>query len=169
MAELNGKAAALIVAGAVFAYSGVMGKGVAATARSFITGNDPTRTATQDPVSTDGTAPVFNDVGPMTGTPARNKAAGKLLAASYGWGTGEQWAALDALWTRESGWSNTARNSSSGAYGIPQALPPTKLPAAGQAPLSSGTAQIAWGLSYIKARYGNPVSAWAHELSNGWY
>ena len=98
-----------------------------------------------------------------------NRAIGAMMAASYGW-VGNQWSALDKLWTRESNWSNTARNPSSGAYGIAQALPETKYPSAGQAAYgSSPSAQIQWGLSYIRSRYGNPVNAWAHELSAGWY
>lgn len=98
-----------------------------------------------------------------------NVGMGKLLAAGFGW-TGAQWNALFALWQRESGWSNTARNPSSGAYGIAQALPPTKYPFAGQAAGgSSAKAQIGWGLAYIKDRYGSPEAALAHENAVGWY
>lgn len=100
----------------------------------------------------------------------QNRNIGQSMAAAYGWGSGAQWLNLDALWNQESGWSNTAKNKSSGAYGIPQALPPTKLPFAGQeAGGSSAAAQIAWGLNYIKGRYGNPIAAEAHEQSFGWY
>jgi hypothetical protein len=75
------------------------------------------------------------------------------------------------LWNQESGWSNTARNKSSGAYGIPQALPPSKMGAAANPPQSSYIAQINWGLGYIKNRpgYGSPAAAWAHEVAHGWY
>ena len=102
-----------------------------------------------------------------------NQALGQKMAAAapYNW-TGSQWQALDQLWTRESGWSNIADNASSGAYGIPQSLPATKMPAAAQASpagSSSPSAQIAWGLQYIKDTYGNPVNAWAHEVRYGWY
>jgi len=94
---------------------------------------------------------------------------GKAMAAQMGW-TGANWNALYKLWTRESGWNPTARNPTSGAYGIPQALPPTKLPFAGQAAGGShADAQIRWGLNYIAGRYGNPLNAWAHELAVGWY
>src|SRR5208282_4005681 len=102
-----------------------------------------------------------------------NVALGKLLAAPFGWSTGAQWNALYALWQRESGWSNTAENASSGAYGIAQALGhgPTNQYPAGPAnpPTSSASAQILWGLGYIKSTYGNPVNAEAHEQSAGWY
>lgn len=91
------------------------------------------------------------------------------LFPRYGW-QGQQILPLGALWTRESGWNRFARNPSSGAYGIAQALPPTKYPFAGQAAGgSSAAAQIAWGEQYIASRYGTPASAWAHEVSVGWY
>jgi len=91
------------------------------------------------------------------------------MLRSFGWDMG-QFGPLVALWNRESGWNRFARNPTSGAYGIPQALPPTKMPFAAQAAGgSSAAAQIAWGLSYIKGRYGSPAMAWAHELQFGWY
>jgi phage-related protein len=98
-----------------------------------------------------------------------NAALGQQMAAARGW-TGLQWGALNAVATRESGWSNTARNASSGAYGIAQALPPTKYPFAGQAAGGSNPgAQIGWMLDYIAGRYGTPTAAWAHEVQAGWY
>jgi len=98
-----------------------------------------------------------------------NQQLGQQLAAARGW-TGQQWTALDQLWQQESGWSNTATNPSSGAYGIAQANPPSKYPHAGQASGGSDPrTQIEWGLSYIAQRYGNPANALAHEQSQGWY
>jgi hypothetical protein len=85
-----------------------------------------------------------------------------------GWGA-DQWGALQALWNRESGWNQFAKNPSSGAYGIPQSLPASKMAAAGSDWLTNPATQIAWGLSYIRSRYGSPGAAWAHELSAGWY
>jgi cell wall-associated NlpC family hydrolase len=79
------------------------------------------------------------------------------------------WPSLLALWNQESGWNRFARNSSSGAYGIPQALPPGKMGAAANPPTSSAGAQIDWGLSYIASRYGNPGMAEAHEKLYNWY
>jgi hypothetical protein len=101
--------------------------------------------------------------------PASNQALGQQLAGPYGWGSGPQWACLDALWAQESSWSNTADNSQSGAYGIPQALPPTKMPAAALPPQNSASVQIAWGLGYIDTTYGTPCNAWGHEEADGWY
>lgn len=101
-----------------------------------------------------------------------NPAAAKAYAASqlgaYGWAPA-QFGCLTALWNRESGWRTSALNLSSGAYGIPQALPASKMAAAGPDWLTNARTQIDWGLSYITARYGSPCAAWAHSVSLGWY
>ena len=89
------------------------------------------------------------------------------MAAQRGW-TGSQWAALDQLWTAESGWSTTAGNGS-GAYGIPQALPGCKMSAAGSQLAHEPGTQIEWGLDYIDSRWGSPVNAWSHFLASHWY
>jgi hypothetical protein len=75
---------------------------------------------------------------------------------------------LDKLWTKESGWNHKARNRSSGAFGIPQALPESKILSAGPDINDPGT-QIKWGLGYIKGRYKTPCGAWAHSQRTGWY
>jgi hypothetical protein len=87
----------------------------------------------------------------------------------YGWGSDDQWAALEQLWTRESGWNYQAENPSSGAYGIPQSLPGSKMAAAGKGWRTNPETQIRWGLDYIKARYGGPKRAWAFFQQNNWY
>lgn len=76
---------------------------------------------------------------------------------------------LDPLWARESSWHVHAQNRYSGAYGIPQAVPGSKMASAGPRWRSSARTQILWGLRYIKGRYGAPAAAWAHELATGWY
>jgi soluble lytic murein transglycosylase-like protein len=76
---------------------------------------------------------------------------------------------LDALWTRESGWNHRAHNPSSGAYGIPQALPGGKMRGAGPDWRHNPETQIRWGLAYIKGRYGRPCGAWGHFKSHNWY
>jgi hypothetical protein len=63
----------------------------------------------------------------------------------------------------------TAENSSSGAYGIPQALPGSQMATAGGDWHNNAATQIKWGLTYIQDRYGSPCGAWAHEQSAGWY
>lgn len=98
-----------------------------------------------------------------------NRALGLKMAAGAGLDT-QQRHCLDLLWTRESGWQARVWNSAgSGAYGIPQALPASKMAAAGPDWRTNPATQIRWGLGYIKGRYTTPCSAWAHETSNGWY
>jgi hypothetical protein len=72
------------------------------------------------------------------------------------------------MWTRESGWRVNAANPS-GAYGIPQALPGSKMASAGPNWQTDATTQIKWGLGYIKARYNSPCDAWALWQQQGWY
>jgi hypothetical protein len=84
-------------------------------------------------------------------------------------GQGSQFACLNALWTRESGWNPYATNPGSGAYGIPQALPGSKMASAGPDWRTNPATQIRWGLSYIDSSYGSPCGAWAHEQADGWY
>lgn len=90
------------------------------------------------------------------------------MAQHYGWGT-DQFSALEQLWQRESGWSQNAHNSSSGAHGIPQALPGSKMASHGADWATNPETQIKWGLSYIKSVYGSPSAALGSSLSRGWY
>jgi hypothetical protein len=96
------------------------------------------------------------------------KVVAQAMLHTYGWGA-SQFACLDRLWTRESMWSLTATNASSGAYGIPQALPGSKMASAGSDWRHNPLTQIRWGLGYIRARYGTPCSAWGHSEASGWY
>ncbi|WP_433145047.1 NlpC/P60 family protein [Actinomadura nitritigenes] len=99
------------------------------------------------------------------GTP---QAYARAQFGEFGWG-GNQWSPLDRLWTRESGWRWNATNPSSGAYGIPQALPPSKMASAGRDWKTNWATQINWGLGYIAGRYGSPSGAWSHSQKTGWY
>jgi hypothetical protein len=92
---------------------------------------------------------------------ARSYARSRLSAA--------QWSCLDALWTRESNWNPRAVNASSGAYGIPQALPGIKMATAGSDWRTNPMTQVRWGLGYIAAAYGSACAAWSHSQSYGWY
>lgn len=102
--------------------------------------------------------------------PGSNRDIGKQLAAAWGW-TGVEWLCLDNLFERESNWRTNADNPSSSAYGIPQALPGSKMASAGADWLTNPATQITWGLGYIKGRYGSPCGAWAKfsERSPHWY
>jgi hypothetical protein len=99
--------------------------------------------------------------------PGSLRALGQQLAAARGW-TGTQWVCLDNIWMRESGWSTTAENPS-GAYGIPQATPGSKMASAGADWLTNPATQIAWGLSYISNAYGTPCQAWDFWQAHLWY
>ncbi|TFC96827.1 MULTISPECIES: hypothetical protein [Cryobacterium] len=101
-------------------------------------------------------------------SPGEAQATARAMAASnYGWGESE-FSCLVQLWDKESGWSYTAYNPS-GATGIPQALPGSKMATAGSDWATNATTQIAWGLGYIEGGYGSPCGAWAHSVSNNWY
>jgi hypothetical protein len=99
------------------------------------------------------------------------KAAGRQLMneKDAAWANTTQWACLENLWDHESGWRWNATNPSSGAYGIPQALPGSKMGAVGGDWRTNPVTQIKWGLQYIKSTYGSPCGAWSHSTSNGWY
>jgi hypothetical protein len=90
------------------------------------------------------------------------------MLADYGW-TSDQFSCLDALYSRESGWSISAENAYSGAYGIPQALPGDKMAAYGSDWQTDAHTQLEWGLAYIQDRYGSPCGAWSFWESNNWY
>ncbi|MGC5166814.1 G5 domain-containing protein [Luteimicrobium sp. DT211] len=105
---------------------------------------------------------------PKPAGPSGAKAIAASMVAARGWGS-DQYQCLVNLWNRESGWSVTATNASSGAYGIPQSLPASKLASAGSDWRTSARTQIAWGLNYIAGSYGTPCGAWGHSQATGWY
>jgi hypothetical protein len=98
----------------------------------------------------------------------RNKAIAYRLITQRSWPV-TQFRCLDSLWTRESNWNHRAQNPSSGAYGIPQALPGAKMVGVGHDWRVNPATQIRWGLKYIKGRYGSPCGAWGHFQSHNWY
>ena len=95
------------------------------------------------------------------------KAIASALLGEYGW-NGSQFGCLVNLWNKESGWRVDAANPS-GAYGIPQSLPGSKMASAGPDWQHNAETQIKWGLGYIQDRYGSPCGAWAHSESYNWY
>jgi hypothetical protein len=118
-----------------------------------------TATAQPTPSATASAAPV------PAGSPQQ---IARAMLASFGWSSG-QFSCLDPLWAHESGWSVTAYNAGSGAYGIPQALPGSRMASAGPDWQTNAATQIRWGLEYIKGTYGSPCGAWDHEQATGWY
>lgn len=118
---------------------------------------------TAEVVGADGIAAPSGPVAPAS--TAQAYAAG--IVAQHGWAAGE-FGCLVNLWNRESGWNAHAANPS-GAYGIPQALPGSKMGAAGGDWQNDYRVQIRWGVGYIAARYGSPCGAWAHSEAVGSY
>lgn len=102
---------------------------------------------------------------PSAGT-AKEYALRQIL--DMGWNS-DQYSCIVTLWERESNWRVTAKNKSSGAYGIPQSLPGTKMASEGADWLTNPETQIRWGLKYIKSRFGSPCGALAHSNKYGWY
>jgi len=168
------------IIGSALVYSGIKGYSLLAVIQNLVTGKPIAENVTvTSPLSTPGTAVIEpegtsgmgSNPALLTGSP---RAIGKTMAAEMGW-TGAEWDALEKLWTRESNWNPKARNPSSGAYGIPQSLPHTKMPKAAWPEFAGGSssavAQIRWGLNYIKQRYGSPRMAWAfwQRQSPHWY
>jgi hypothetical protein len=100
--------------------------------------------------------------------PGSAQAAGYAAVQARGWGD-DQYNCLVSLWNKESHWNVYAYNAGSGAYGIPQALPGSKMASAGPDWQTNAATQIAWGLGYIQGRYQTPCGAWAHSQASGWY
>jgi hypothetical protein len=194
----------MIGGGAILLWSGITGKQWSAVLKDLIQGKSPKNLPSLNviaPTTTTSTGGALAGMGVygyspgiFPGNPPIGQISGKSnqgIAQSqlgrYGWGAGEM-IPLIALWTRESGWNPLARNDSSGAFGIAQALghgqgPATAAPNGtneyggyGLTPAEARAAnegnpeyQIIWGLNYIKQTYGTPSGAWAHETSAGWY
>ena len=104
----------------------------------------------------------------VTGSVAEYQSYAKSKCSSYGWSEAD-FNALVVLWNKESGWNPNSYNRRSGAYGIPQALPGSKMASAGSDYQTNYQTQINWGLNYIRGRYGNPSRALAHSKAAGWY
>lgn len=179
---LSGLALAEIAGGVILAWSGVSNQTLTVTIRALVAGKKPPPGPASSPAAASpvpgGQAAAAGDTTAHGASAAANQTIARLLAAPYGWAAGQNWADLVSLWNRESGWSNTIANTSSGALGIAQALGHGTTTSAGSlgneypsraANDGNAAAQIAWGLAYIHDRYGSPTAAWAHEESAGWY
>lgn len=94
--------------------------------------------------------------------------ARQIIAQKYRWSE-RQFTCLDNLWTKESKWNYKARNKSSGAHGIAQALPATKMEIVGTDWRTNPVTQITWGLKYIEERYEYPCRAWSKSKRSNWY
>lgn len=94
--------------------------------------------------------------------------AREMMLSRYGWGD-DEFVCFDSIIMRESSWRVNATNPTSGAYGLPQALPAAKMASAGDDWLTNPVTQISWALDYIKGRYGTPCQAWAFWQAHNWY
>ena len=114
--------------------------------------------------------PAAAAAAPVAGTPdpGNAKAIAAGMVSARGWGAGE-YDCLVSLWNKESGWNVYASNGSSGAYGIPQSLPGSKMATAGADWQTNPATQITWGLNYISGVYGSPCGAWSHSQAVNWY
>lgn len=127
--------------------------------------SEPVATPVQQPVAEPVPIPE-----PVV-APASNRAIGQEMAAQKGW-QGDQWLCLEKLWTNESNWQTHIPNQQgSGAYGIAQALPASKMSSHGADYLTNPRTQIAWGIDYISSRYQTPCAAlsfWNNQYPH-WY
>lgn len=180
--------------GIVVLYAGIKGISVTASLTSIVKGTSPAKLPVTNAitVTTQTNAPATGTAAPpVSGLAAPSAAGGQAAlqqaAALYGWGTGAQWQALSNVEMAEAGFNPNAKNPSSGAYGLAQAL------GHGNGAATQGTqsneyggfglsdaqakaansgnagAQALWMVGYIAAVYGTPEAAWAHEQANRWY
>ena len=141
---------------------------MAAATKSFKIVSKPKVAKLPPPPSTGPTGGTGG--GPVSGpipSPGTAQRIAYQMLPSFGF-SHSQFSCLNAMWTRESNWRVTAANAS-GAYGIPQALPGSKMASAGPNWQTNAYTQIRWGLGYIKGRYGTPCNAWGFWQANGWY
>lgn len=200
-AKISGIALAEGLAGFVLLWSGLTNATLQATITGLLKGQPPALGSNPETPPTAGVnsnaeqqsdttlaAPSSDLPAGGGGSDSANQTLGQLMAGGYGWGSGDQWTALQGVVAKESGWNNQIYNGGTvggpyqpnKAYGIAQALGhgpdgapyPSSYNAAnppGAGGSSSATTQIAWMLAYIKSAYGTPEAALAHENSAGWY
>lgn len=171
---------------ATTAVAGVLATGVAVGAQTFVGSQTDDAGATApaavtvntsavgeaaDRVSRDTLRPAIKDLRKEEERRAAAKqdpkAAARQQLEKRGWA--DQFSCLDSLWSGESNWDPKAENPTSGAYGIPQSLPATKMASAGSDWRTNPVTQIRWGLDYIESTYGSPCAAESFKQGNGWY
>jgi hypothetical protein len=167
--KINGLALFAVFGGSVFVYSGVKGKSITTAFQSIVQGKSPAAATQNEPISSTGDT--------TSGTAVSGGSAQQILqqtAAQFGWGSGAEWQALSNIEMAEAGFNPNARNASSGAFGLAQALHGytgygfTATQTA-QANAGDASLQALWMCRYIQARYGDPIKAWTFHQANGWY
>lgn len=191
---VNGLGIGAVAIGSVLVYSGVRGKSVLATVAGVVQGNSPSTIPSTLGITPTGnstpSAPTAGNAiqqGGQAVVSSNSKTALKQAASAYGWDTGAEWTALDAIEMQEAGYDPTNTNPSSKAYGLAQSLghgyPGGPAPNGineyggnGLTPAQSEAAsmgdprpQAIWMVNYIKQRYGDPITAEQFHLANNWY
>ncbi|WP_395242916.1 lytic transglycosylase domain-containing protein [Agromyces sp. MMS24-K17] len=149
-------------------FGGEQAQGVTASGAYDLSVARESYVAKEKPKTTSTTAASGWAPPAVTPDPGSAQAYAAGAVAARGWPSTE-FDCLVALWAKESGWRVNAYNAGSGAYGIPQALPGSKMASAGADWETNAATQIEWGLGYVSGRYGTPCGAWAHSQSSGWY
>ncbi len=194
---VNGIGLGAVAAGSILVYSGIRGKSILSVVAGVVQGQSPTNIANtlgiQGSVAS-GVDAIASGAGAVAGgiadgsvTSSDAKTALKQAAAAYGWDTGAEWTALDAIEMQEAGYNPKSTNPSSKAYGLAQSLghgfaggPASnginEYGGEGLTPEQSRAAslgdprpQAIWMCHYIKGRYGDPIKAEQFHLANNWY
>jgi len=190
---VNGVALGAVALGGLFVYSGITGKSILSAISQTVQGKSPTLATSANSIGAiaqDMASTAIGGSNSSTGTVVNSSsamAAMQQTAAQFGWGTGAEWTALVAVENQEAGFNPTAKNPSSGAYGLAQSLGHhySGGPASNgineyggygltasqseQASLGQPAPQALWMLNYIKSRYGDPIAAEKFHLANNWY
>lgn len=192
---INGIALGALGIGGLFLFSAVKGKSILATAQNVITGQSPAlvqpstqilgNTAEQVATLTSPAPNTTTGVGPVANA-GTNKMILNATAVNFGWGSGQEWSALDDIEMEEAGYSASIKNPSSGALGIGQALGHGNANTAGtlgneyggygltdaqakEANSGDAATQCLWMCTYIKQVYGDPITAQAFHLAHNYY
>jgi hypothetical protein len=186
--DMTGVAA--VAAGSILAYAGVKGFSLPQAVQYLVQGKSPAtlpQTAGISPPTASSASSASTGSGSVVAGGGSAQAALQQTAAQFGWGSGAQWQALQAIEVHEAGFSPTAKNPTSGALGLAQALGHGGAGTAGslgneygaQYGLTTAQAQAAnsgdapaqalWMCGYIKSRYGDPIKAWSFWQAHHWY
>lgn len=176
MADFNGRNILVTSIGGLLLWSGIKGVKVSEAVRSLLMGKDPHQLDIANPLDTVPTTTAgfgggdFPTKGSTSAMAKKNRAIARLIASAHGWGAGPEWVALNNLVNAEdASWDPHAENPS-GAYGIPQALPGSKMAAAGSDWRDNPATQLHWMIDmYIPQRYGTPSKAWQYHLAHNSY
>jgi hypothetical protein len=194
--RISGLAVFYATAGGILLWSGFKGQTTAQTIKAIVGGNSAAlsqqgsegiTTAADTTASASPGGGGGGDFATPTGASgAAGVAALKQAAHPYGWDTGSEWTALNYVEMREAGYNPHAKNPTSGAYGMAQALGHGSAATAGtesdqyggygltdaqakQANSGSAYWQSVWMVNYIRSTYGDPIAAANHERANNWY